>query len=376
MGGARQLPVIPGVTNFTVANNGDFLAALAAFKRDASVIPKILHAGDSITAGFGAGGGVGWTGARAATCWLAQYVALMNAAAIPAIAQNVIGDGNASVEFANYLTPWVAARSGSTLNSLGGSGLWGFTSGNPGPQTFTGATAGDGAWVMWDQYTAAGNIRFEASFDGFVTSAGQYGSPGNAGVLNQFVPNPGAPSAALSLRRVSGTAVQIQGVEIINTVTPQIRVLNCGQGSTDTVDWTNTSTVYAKGNSYWNQGAQLVVIMLGTNDRFANPDPTGMVSRLATMCANIKANGGTPWVIQPPPGGNVTNAVVQAYRAAIAAQMAVSATTCIDILNVYQTNTDWQNQGFMFDSVHPNAAGCAYIAAFVMLCIQACWNYV
>lgn len=366
-GGGPTFPNIPGTFNFTPANNQNFLAAMRLFKAGTGV-PIITAMGNSTVAGFGGDpGATGWLTVRKDKNWVSHLADQMAADGIAAQQKNIIGQGGAGANFANYILPWLRVLGGAavtgTLSSIGGTCLIQITLVDVGWTTVTfDGTAGNGAYITWLQFTAAGAVSFDVSFDGGATTAATIGSAGNNGIVTTFVANPGLASNAVSFRRVANPC-HILGVEVVDTTAPACRVLNCGIGSTFTTSWLVTTNAFSVGNVYFKTGASLAIIDLTINDRSTTADPTVPVANLLTMRNALLAVGCDTWILVPPPGNNCTAPVLAAYHAAILAMCAANNITCVDLMDPLATLLDWQTALMMFDGIHPNNTGYAYIGA-------------
>lgn len=115
-----------------------------------------------------------------------------------------------------------------------------------------------------------------------------------------------------------------------------------------------------------------VVVMLGTNDLYGGHDTTPeqmawVVANIGTILDSITAAGAKAWLLTIPPaeGGWDDGTAVQTYNAAMATTAAAHDATLIDVWSWLATGSDWVDESYVCDGIHPTAAGAAVIASRV-----------
>ncbi len=375
---SSELAPIQGVSNWTRENNTRIMAALANLKAGTGDA-RALFIGDSTTAGVGANGVDSWTAARVLAVPSRTAVALV-AAGVPAVNEEIMGRNAASplATWGSYIGPGMTVTRGVNwadgLASIGGAAIASTGGGTTGVLTFTSSVLATACRVTAYQYTAAGAISFQASFDGGATWTAGLGAAGNNGMQILTFVNPGAPSYSVQLRRITG-AIGIQGVEMLDTTTKKLRLVNAGQGSSTTSTWSDVATAYAPGNTFGKVGADLITVNLTINDRAGaplpngatgtdgNPDVNSPMGRIQAIINTAHAANSDIWLSVPNPGNNVGAAVLTAYRNAIIALAAVNNVPCLDLMDPLDTLAKWQAPtNMMYDGIHPNGVGYDYIA--------------
>ncbi|KND51560.1 MAG: hypothetical protein AB202_03255 [Parcubacteria bacterium C7867-007] len=385
---AGSLPTIPGVTNFSRANNAAFLTALSAVKAGTNDV-KIACMGDSITAGKGATVSVnGWTGARAGAYPRLLRTALASAS-IPSIQADFWGEGT-SLGTTSDIDLYMGniARSGSGF-AISGSvqSIAGLSHAQNGSQVDSTSTitytcpagmVADSVAVFTARNTSIG--KYVVSLDGGAESpeVDTAGTPG--AFTTTFSYASAATGHTVRIRKSSTTAIGVfvLGVYFYNSSEKGLQLWNWGRGGWRTDDWVNSTSAWFPGFHYHTQGAKLTIVELWGNDAISRPSSTTTtITNLTTIIDNLQAAGSTVWIVNPQPfdpAGSIGSTASSLYRSAVASLADSKNCTLIDETHHYPTWSAWNGAGFAWDANHPSQTGYQHkVDSFYTPMLRALW---
>ena len=132
-------------------------------------------------------------------------------------------------------------------------------------------------------------------------------------------------SNAVTLSWVSGTSVQVIGIEAFSSTTRRIRFSNAGfSGSTSGV-WTDANTSLSAIKAW---APDLTIIMLGINDAQSNIPPATYQANIQTIITNAKLSGDVVVMTVVPSDPSLTTAVAleKSYACSLPSR---AQTTCL-----------------------------------------------
>lgn len=168
-------------------------------------------------------------------------------------------------------------------------------------------------------------------------------------------------SNAVTLSWVSGTSVQVIGIEAFSSTTRRIRFSNAGfSGSTSGV-WTDANTSLSAIKAW---APDLTIIMLGINDAQSNIPPATYQANIQTIITNAKLSGDVVVMSVVPSDPSLTTVVAleKSYAALLPALASANNVPFIDMFSRFNSSF---TTSMMTNTLHPNPAGYADMARFV-----------
>jgi lysophospholipase L1-like esterase len=169
-------------------------------------------------------------------------------------------------------------------------------------------------------------------------------------------------SNSVTLSWVSGTSVQVIGIEAFHSSVRRIRFANAGFSGSTTNVWTDSNTSLTAIKAW---APDLTIIMLGINDAQSSVSPTTYRNNVQTIISNAKLSGDVVVMSMVPVDPSLT-AAIASEKAYAALLPALAEANSIPFLDMF---TRFGNGSFvspmMANTLHPNAAGYADMARFV-----------
>ena len=162
---------------------------------------------------------------------------------------------------------------------------------------------------------------------------------------------------------VSGTAY-VQGAYAYNAAIPAIDFLNGGCS-------TCTSTQYCASGAFGGAGSiktlkpDLTTVLLGINDLNGAIATSTSLTNLTTIIANARLTGDALLLTPNPFNSTATPIQQEAYRDALFGLADSLACPLIDIYGLCTSYGSMVDFGRQYDTLHPNAAGYAFIWQFI-----------
>lgn len=156
--------------------------------------------------------------------------------------------------------------------------------------------------------------------------------------------------------------VYILGAEVANETGLQIS--NFGLSGSKTGDWVSTGYADARQTvEAWNP--DLVILMLGTNDRSSSVAPATYKANMQTVIDAFET-GGAEIVLMPPIPSSVGHSVLAPYVDAVYKLADENDLPLIDLNDRFGSYTSANNLGMMNDATHPSAIGYQDMATGVL----------
>jgi hypothetical protein len=191
---------------------------------------------------------------------------------------------------------------------------------------------------------------------------------GTAASRRTVIPAGSSGTHTLNIKWVSGTGY-IGGVRAWDSTVKAFDFLNCGRGSSTTVDWTVNTQPYNSLPVLANltASADFVTIMLGENDELQSLTETTFKTNYQTIINTVTASGANVLLITPiPVSSGTVPLATQALTQKWCQDLALS--NSLPLLDLFAYYGDWNamnNAGLMFSGGHPNKAGYNSIGTLV-----------
>lgn len=238
------------------------------------------------------------------------------------------------------------------------------------PMTFTDTTVADRYDVYYLAINGSGTITAQATGGAATTQdTHKAGTP----EVQKFTISAGSASAAnvVTISNASAAEVHIVGIEPWHSTTKQVRVANAGLAGATSTAWVEVKSGLGGPGCIRAYAPDLTIINLGINDAWV---PTSVVDYLANIqtLIDVASESGDVLIHLPVPVTSAADATRLAneplYGPALLGQ--IPTWNVLDLwgdggwgepgANVGQTN------GWMLDALHPNAAGNAELASFIL----------
>lgn len=191
---------------------------------------------------------------------------------------------------------------------------------------------------------------------------------GTAASRRTVVPAGSRGTHTLNIKWVSGTGY-IGGVRAWDSTVKAFDFINCGRGSSTTVDWTVATNPYSSLPVLANltSTADFVTIMLGENDELQSLTETTFKTNYQTIINTVVAGGANVLLITPIPvsTGTAPDATQQLMRQWCKDLANTNGLPLLDLWGYYGDWTAMNNAGLMISGGHPNKAGYASIGTLV-----------
>lgn len=358
----RPADAIPGVKNLDPTFLPKFRKALANARRGASDC-KIACVGDSTTAGKGASSSADTAANAKVGGYPDRLKAALAATGLSARASSFWGDnGNVSNSTAvGTYDPRLTLASGWGVTSLCfGQALANTT--NTNVLSFAPSETVDTFDVYYVKSSGFGS--FNINIDGgsnTLVDANATNALGKATIST----TPGTHT--LNIARASGN-VWIVGVDAYNSAAASVRVWNCGWRGATSTQMNDASFPWRAKAALATMAPDLTVLNLGINNcRSGGTSVATYSADMQALITNAKTTGDVILVAPNP----ITSAeeLTGPLSTYIAELYALAATNSVPIVDLYSrfgsSYTTANANGFMSDTLHPNAAGYDDIAAFI-----------
>lgn len=346
--------------NFKPSNTRKLRNALARVRAGTGRM-TIACLGDSTTAGTGANtGGSGQVGAYA-YAYPAALKTLLNTKLAAAVDGSMWGHANNDVVAYGTYDPRVSVGTGWTTDSTAGIAPFWINSTTTNALAFTPPEQCDTAVIWYVRNTGQG--QFTINVDGGAALA-TVDSSGTAAVLSQTVTFTKGAHTINIARNGTGGAAYIIGVHSYDSTAPSISVWNWGwHGSTAAV-WSLQGAQGRPATAIAAIAPDVVICNIGIND---------MGTSVATFQTNLQTivtkalAGGDCILVVPVPSSTAVHpqADQDAVRSAILAVAATNDLPVIDLSLDFESYTQANTSGWMFDTLHPNKLGYADVASLM-----------
>lgn len=354
------------INGFGPITNPNLVAALGAVKAGTGNA-RILMVGDSTTQGTGSNGST--EGNQEPLAWPTQLAAYLNSIGIPAQNEAFFGNGSSfESNCANNGKVNCGAWQDGTFTTVGGELFEGVVGA---PLTFTPSTPTDSLTIWYT--TFPGNGEFTVSIDGGAPQSINTGTGTSGGMASTTITTT-LGMHVIALNMPAAGNVFVIGLEAWNSTISSVHILNAGWAGSQLVNWDDTDggtgvpQPWAPLNAVPILDVDVVMIDLGINDWRVSTDAADWKTAYqAVLTAWIPVSDCV--VITPNPSeltyapGFTTAANMNAY---VMAMQQLAATNSNSLLDFYSAFASWDianSKGWMFDGLHPNAAGYAIFAS-------------
>jgi lysophospholipase L1-like esterase len=339
-----------------------------------SALVGILFEGDSKIAGLGTNGG-----------------ASINAAAsMPGNVRRLLGGRGYTIAGTGYVTGNQNAAAGTGDNrwtygtgwsqSLTTNSNFAQASTSGAVLTFTSDLAGENVRIITPSNSASFIIKIDGAFPlaGNVSvTAGSYTAatgvfvPAGSSVLN-IITITGQTNAAHAVTITTSSASTVYLTAIAVGHPTGLDIHNIGICSSTSTDWI-ASTFYQTKTLAQTIPCTVVMVALGVNDAKAAISIATYKSNMGTIITGHQGGGRDVILIvpTPPQTTQVTTAVWNTYVNAIYDLADTYGVPVIDLTAIYQTWSNANTKGFMYDSLHENDQGYAVDGLAVLTAIGA-----
>jgi lysophospholipase L1-like esterase len=168
-------------------------------------------------------------------------------------------------------------------------------------------------------------------------------------------------SNAVTLSWVSGTSVQVLGIEAFNSTVRRVRFANAGISGSATSAWADSATSIIAIKAW---APDLTVIMLGINDAQSNVTTATYLANIQAMVTAAKLSGDVIVMSSVPSDPSLASTVTleAAYAAALPSLAGSNNIVFMDLFNRFGGAFV---SPMMTNTLHPNPAGYFDIASFV-----------
>jgi lysophospholipase L1-like esterase len=331
------------------------VSALGVPPANAVAVPanaKILFIGDSTVAGYGATAG-GDTGNAISLSWPYQLAGLLTSRPTPNTISSAVGNhGGLSVSTFDTRVAvdgqFTAGWPFYVVNSLS-------------TGTFTPT---DTCTKIAFYYAAASGVSsFTVSVNGSVVGTVNPSGPTAVGIF-QYTHGSAITSVVVTSLGSAGTegAIYIQAFRCYSA-TPRLEIINAGWGDSRVAHWIQAVNGWDALYFIDAIAPDLSIIDLTINDWNSATDLTTYSSNLQTLITRCKLTGNVILMTGNPSN---TGAAQSSYVAAVASLATSNSVPLIDIWTLWGSWASANSNGWMFDALHPNAAGYAQIASTVL----------
>lgn len=337
------------------------LAQVRAGKANA----RVFAIGDSTTYGYGAVGAS--TGNDVAQSYPKFLSDLFNNHGINSNWNGIFGDGRtAGINDSRFTlgTGWMQSgqSSGNANYVFGGGTLANLPSfgGGVGNLSFTPTVPVDTFKVWFFKSTSSPVGNFNINIDG--------GTPVTLSSSGSNLYGSGTITAALgihTLNVVSNDTVNIwiQGIEAYNSAQSSVNIINCGAGSSTSVDWNRSANFYSAINAIQTFSPDLTIINLGINDWNGGTSLSTYSTNITALITAAKAGGGDVVIASPNPTNSTASQATQlTYINTLYTIAAANNVPIVDNFDRWVSYTVSNGQGYYFDVFHPLAIGYADLA--------------
>jgi lysophospholipase L1-like esterase len=352
-------------TNFSPNSLPRFRLALAQVRTGAGNA-QIALTGDSTSAGLGAPGGNGYTGAHALAypAWLQQ---LLNAYAVPAQADSFWGDnGFATVAGATVpvVDPRIVLGAGwgpTGVPSVGGSSFFNNTTTNP--IAFTPVNAFDTIVVTYVQNTALGTLAVDIGGAALST----FSTAGVGAFVRKTISTGAAPATGTVNVRISGTPAStfVIGVETLNSTKPTVSVWNNGDCGATALSLSSTSSPWSWQPGLVSMAPSLVICGIGINDS-REITVAAYIAAYQQFITAVTAVSDMIMLIEVPSETTIIPEATQEQF--VTAQYALAAANNLPVIDLRKRFVSWAAAnalGYMWDPLHCLAVGYSDVASAV-----------
>lgn len=155
--------------------------------------------------------------------------------------------------------------------------------------------------------------------------------------------------------------VYVTGITTFNSAVKQVLIGNCGRPNATTADWAASGTFYSL-ELITNYAANLMVLMLGTNDMINGVALATTQANLQTIITRCLTVGSVILMTPPPSSDSTVMAAAPAYNAML---YGLAATNNIPLIDLYAAMGGTFQTTLMGDSVHLNNPGDAFGASLL-----------
>lgn len=326
----------------------------------------VLNIGDSTTRGQAGGTAPASTKAgEHAGSYPVKLKAMLGVAGLPVSQANFCGGGAYTVAQLPVADPRILMPADWTMNvpSIGGTSL-----AAPSPVTsaleFTPTEQFDRIDLYYIGAGASGTVAVSvdggAALDTFATTNA---TPG----LYKRTINCTLGTHTLKVARTTGGTVYVVAAILRNSTTPTIQIINAGWQGTRAVHWGVATDPWSAVNAIQVIDPDLTLINIGINDV---GNATSMTSYMADMTATIaaaRAGGGDAVLVKFVEADNSSRPLAT-QRLYWDALKSLADTLDCPLVMVADRIGPWANasaDGFMYDALHPTAAGYADFARLI-----------
>jgi lysophospholipase L1-like esterase len=328
----------------------------------------VLCVGDSTTEGYNGA----YTNC-VSNSWVRRLADYLTISGIKAGWQNVMGDhmSNTQGQVISTIDTRVSALAGgwatlagTLVPSLGGNNFYNVT--NTNAFTFTPSVQTDTLDLYYYDASGYDTINIKTGAGGITTpTTGGTVIPGSSNSIKKATATYTLGSNVWTVQKANASAATliVAGMVAYNSATPEIQLLNCGNGSQKTSYFLGTSAYYDTLNVITTNSpfsSPLAVINLGINDWNSGTTPVATFqTQLSTLVAAYQAAGIECLLVVPVPSNSAAASVAsqQAFQAAVATVAQTYGCAYIDMFRRWGSYAQSQPAGFMSDNLHPTSVG-------------------
>ncbi len=165
----------------------------------------------------------------------------------------------------------------------------------------------------------------------------------------------------------SGFGVFIDSISVSNSATKQISTYVAGWSGGTAANLSDTSNAYSSLNALKTLAPDLTVIMIGNNDWDASTSISTFSTNLQSIITAAKQSGDVVLVSDAPSAASAAPiAQQQEYINTMSTLAASNNINFVNLTQLWGSYTQANSNGWMANTVHPNGAGYAQIAAAVL----------
>jgi lysophospholipase L1-like esterase len=352
--------------NYTPANRYKYRLALAKTAAGASRT-RVGFIGDSTTAGLGAGtSGVGnINGSRAKS--VPTMVKKLLGHCITSRASSTFGTNNmtSSIATLQLYDPRlsIAGSSWSTNNGIGPAGALYSASGTD-AITFTPGEAFDTVVIWYVRGTGNATVSVTDQ-DG---TLGSVNANGATAVLSASVSRVTPSTKAINIQRTGGNDFYLIGIEVYDSTTPSVDILNLGASGTLSSNWSSGASPWSAPQFLPSLACDLWVLNLGINDNGSNVDTATYKANMQTIITYLKNTGDVLLIGSHPRDSQPNPSLTGPYKIA---RRELAVTNGAPLIELDQRFVTYAASSAMYDdAIHLKAWGYADIAAAIVDAIR------
>lgn len=314
---------------------------------------RILCIGDSTTAGFNA--------ASLANTYPHQLMTMLNAYFIPTVAGILFPNSSVTDTRVATGTGWSVA----TQHNFG-SGWFNGISGAAGTLSFTLPQSFDTIKVYY--YKNSGHGTSTINVDGGASLGNIVGSGSSS--LNAATFNCAAGIHTVNITGPSGGQIFIAGIECTLSTASTVTVTNGGRSGYTTLQLSSSTNPYDAQQCYAAYQPDLTIISIGINDATGSLAQATYESRLTTTIGYAQTTGDVILVPPIPSSGAPYTTFEPQYSASMRTLASSLGCGLVDTEARWVNYTTSNAQGFMSDTLHPNALGYSDMATMIFHAIS------